>query len=598
MFIPVINIDVKNWKKFINSKIFGGEMGKKEFLYKRIFYITIIVSAVSAYLIIVFGTNINKKYYSGFIITGLLLCISFFYYKKYRYEKDIRTVRESYGNHPDKKNKKEVRTSLFDIKKEAANYYIDEQSFKDLNLISIFNKLNNTFTSIGEEMLYCILRLPLFEKEEIEKRNKYISILHEDSKLREKISYYLFKLSKFRKGDIAELLYGTVPKSSMFGLAVNFMFLLTIGSLAYISLNTKYIFLIMILFSVNYGIHGYIKNKVFNNIEVIRNIGSMMYTVDKISAINSSDLPLLSELKKLNKSCRRLKSSTSILGSIEGVDILADYIRIFFLIEERSYFKSISKISSNLESLKKIYDLLGEIDAYISIASYRTYIGDYTTPVFTDKKGYLNMKDAYHPLVKNPVKNDILLDDNGIILTGSNMSGKSTFLKTIGVNALFSQTIVTVLTSYYEGSLFRVVTSISPEDSILEGKSYYMAEAEALLRITKLSDGQPLLCLIDEIFRGTNPVERISASAEILDYIAKNGGVPIVATHDIELTHLTNHPFNLYYFKEDVGESGLTFDYKIREGISNTQNAIKLLEFLGYPKEITENAYKRVLDEK
>ena len=573
-------------------------MSNKEFLYKRVFYIAIIVSVATAYLFIVFGNNVDKKYYYGFILTVVLLCISLLSYKKYRYEKDIRIVGESYGHHVEKKKKKEIRTSLFNIKKENADYYIDEQSFKDLNLGSVFNKINNTFTSIGEEMLYCILRLPLFNKQEIENRDKHISVFQKDKVLREKISYHLFRLSKFRKGDMAEFLYGTAPKPSIFGYLVNFMFILTIGTIIYVSLNPKDIFYIIMLFMANYAIHGYIKNKVFSNIEVIRDIGSMIYTVNKISAIESTDLPFLKELGELNKNCRKLGSSTSILGSIEGVDIITDYCRIMFLIEERNYFKSISKINGNIDNLKKIYDILGKIDAYISIASYRTYIENYSVPVFTDKKGYLNMKDAYHPLVNNPVKNDILLDDNGIILTGSNMSGKSTFLKTLGVNALFSQTIVTVLTSCYEGSLFRVITSISPEDSILEGKSYYLAEAEALLRITKLSDGRPLLCLIDEIFRGTNPLERINSSAEILDYIAKNGGVPIVATHDIELTHLTKHPFNLYYFKEDVGENGLTFDYKIREGVSNTQNAIKLLEFLGYPKEITDNAFKRVSNEK
>lgn len=573
-------------------------MGKKEFLYKRIFYILLIVSIFTAYLFVVFGNNVDKKYYYGFVLTAALLCISFLSYKKYRYEKDIRIVEESYGHHVEKKKKKEIRTALFNIKKETADYYIDEQSFKDLNLNSVFDKINNTFTSMGEEMLYCILRLPLFQKQEIENRDKYISIFQKDKKLREKISYNLFRLSKFRKGDMAEFLYGVPPKPSMFGYLVNFMYILTIGSLVYIALNPKDVFYIFILFAVNYGIHGYIKNKVFNNIEVIRNIGSMIYTVNKISIIESSDLLPLKEMKELNKNCRKLGKNTAILGSIEGVDIIADYIRILLLIEERSYFRSISKINSNIENLRRIYDILGKIDAYISIASYRTYTGNYSVPVFTDKNGYLNMKDAYHPLVNNPVKNDILLDDNGIILTGSNMSGKSTFLKTIGVNVLFAQTIVTVLTSCYEGSLFKVITSISPEDSIQDGKSYYMAEAEALLRITKLSEFSPTLCLIDEIFRGTNPIERISSSAEILDYIAKNGGVPIVATHDIELTHLTNHPFNLYYFKEDVGENGLTFDYKIREGVSNTQNAIKLLEFLGYPKEITENAYKRVSNEK
>lgn len=565
-----------------------------EDFYKKVFYVSIGFTIVSIYVFVVLGSNVSNNYYFGFVIPSISLIIGIIFYFKYKTKKSIREVKENYGVHKDIKKKKETKGSLFIIKKEKAEYYIDEQSFKDLNLSSIFKKIDNTFTTMGEEVLYSILRLPLFNMEEIKEREGYIKLFEEDSNTRENISYRLNEIGKFRKGNLVKFLYGDMPKQSSLRFLVYFMFYLTLGSIVLIATNPSYIFYMVVLFIINYSIHGFIKNKVFDNIEAIRDLSYLVNVANKLTQIDNDKLPILKDLKELNKNCKKLSKKSSMLGSVEGVDIISDYFKILFLVEERGYFKSVGNIISNIENLKKIYDIVGTVDAYISIASYRKYVGDYCIPIFSSKKSFFDIKECYHPLVNKPVKNDIMIDNNGIILTGSNMSGKSTFLKTIGVNALFSQTIVTVLSSYYEGSLFKVISSISPEDSILEGKSYYLAEAEALLRITKLADRGSLLCLIDEIFRGTNPLERISSSAEILDYIANHGGVPIVATHDIELTNITNHPFNLFYFKEDVGENGLTFDYKIRAGVSNTQNAIKLLEFLGYPEVITKNAYLRV----
>ena len=175
------------------------------------------------------------------------------------------------------------------------------------------------------------------------------------------------------------------------------------------------------------------------------------------------------------------------------------------------------------------------------------------------------------------------------------MSGKSTFLRTLGLNILFSQTICTCLAKSYKGSFFNIITSISPNDSILSGKSYYYGEAEALLRIIKgCSDQIASFCIVDEIFRGTNPIERVSAAAEILQYLIDHNSLTVVATHDLELTDILVGQYECYYFSEDVGKEGLIFDYLIKKGVSNTRNAIKLLKFLGYPEEIVNKSNERI----
>ena len=185
-----------------------------------------------------------------------------------------------------------------------------------------------------------------------------------------------------------------------------------------------------------------------------------------------------------------------------------------------------------------------------------------------------------------------------MLVTGSNMSGKTTFLKTIGVNMIFAQTLHFCLAKRFSSSFFSTLTLIGRKDNIIEGKSYYLDEILTLLRIIRASQGDiPCLCLINELFRGTNSVERISASAEVLLYLAKKNGLVFASTHDLELTHLVADAYVNYHFQEEIGEQGLIFNYQLREGPSETRNAIKLLHHVGYPNEITEGAEQRIADQ-
>jgi len=166
----------------------------------------------------------------------------------------------------------------------------------------------------------------------------------------------------------------------------------------------------------------------------------------------------------------------------------------------------------------------------------------------------------------------------------------------LSTNILFAQVFDFVLAKEYEGCLFHVISSISPKDDIINGKSYYLAEAESILRIIKsLDNNVSVFCPIDEIFRGTNPIERIASSVEILKYINKRQSICIVATHDKELSDILKRNYDFYYFSENVDDkNGLSFDYKIKKGVSKTRNAVKLLDYMGYPEEIIKNLYRRI----
>ena len=175
------------------------------------------------------------------------------------------------------------------------------------------------------------------------------------------------------------------------------------------------------------------------------------------------------------------------------------------------------------------------------------------------------------------------------------MSGRTTFLKTIGVNAVLAQTIFTVAAKEYRCPFLGIKSSIGRQDNLIEGKSYYLSEVESIHRLIKAAD-QPVvhLFIIDEIFRGTNSAERIAASIEILKYLNSNSNIVLAATHDLELTERLTGLYDNYHFREQLSEYGLEFDYTIKPGPSKTRNAIALLEFTGYPKVITDKAAENV----
>jgi len=271
-----------------------------------------------------------------------------------------------------------------------------------------------------------------------------------------------------------------------------------------------------------------------------------------------------------------------------------EYVYIAFLVEERAFYSVIDEINKYKLELKELYLALGEIDALISASSYRAGLEKYVEPELQMGKRIIEAENIVHPLIEKPVANSITIDNRGVILTGSNMSGKSTFLRTLGVNALLAQTIYTCTADKYHGGYFRIISSISPDDNLMSGKSYYLGEAEALLNIIKSCNWEvPLLSFIDEIFRGTNPVERVSAAVEILNYLINNNALVLVATHDLELTKMVDD-YDCYYFREDVDENGLKFDYLIKKGVSPTRNAIRILKYIGYPDDIINKAEDRI----
>ena len=131
-------------------------------------------------------------------------------------------------------------------------------------------------------------------------------------------------------------------------------------------------------------------------------------------------------------------------------------------------------------------------------------------------------------------------------------------------------------------------------DNLINGESYFIAEIKSIKRIMDYADGDiPCLCLIDEVLRGTNTIERIAASSQVLLQLAEQNCLGIAATHDIELTYILEDCYRNVHFQETIGKDGIVFDYRLRNGRATSRNAIKLLQLMGYSAAIVEEAEKR-----
>jgi len=226
------------------------------------------------------------------------------------------------------------------------------------------------------------------------------------------------------------------------------------------------------------------------------------------------------------------------------------------------------------------------------VASIKTEYQDRVCqPSFSFKKE-IKFEKIWHPLVKNCITNDLRLSEKSMLLTGSNMSGKSTFIRTVAINTLLAQTINICFAEHFTAPFLKLYSSIRITDNLSENTSYYLEE---VLQIKKLLDCSkediPKLFVLDEIFKGTNTEERIAAGKSILSYLNISQNMVMVSTHDIELTEmLTQNDFELYHFSENIQNQTLNFDHKLKEGPRKTKNAIKILELYNFPEQVITEA--------
>lgn len=494
---------------------------------------------------------------------------------------------------------------LYDFLKDRENkdFIIDDITWRDLNMNSVFSKVDHTKSLPGIQYLYDILRKPLFNKKELEERNNIINALLDKKDIVNEIQYPLSLLGKKDCKEIFKYFEDGMNVDTKYLNLYRIMSILPIIGCVTFLINRQLGFMIFIFsLSINAIIYQRNKNKVYGEMETFKYTGRLIKTCQDIVGIKTNGINIEREELDalLGKTKQVYKNISSLVISGENMpqlfQIFYDYINMLILRETITFYKTINLMDKHKEDIFEIYKRVGKLDAYIAIASYKDGLKFYTEPKLIDDDGFhIEVEELYHPLLEKPVPYSFQLDNIGALVTGSNASGKSTYLRTIGINTIFAQTFYIALAKEYKANYYKLLTSIGTTDSIEEGDSYFMAEAKSLKRIVDNLDGKhPVLCILDEIFRGTNTAERISAAREVLNYMIDRNTLVVAATHDIELTTMVNKSFHNYHFKESIEENDITFDYLLRHGPATSRNAIAILRYLGYPKMIYEKADKRV----
>lgn len=477
---------------------------------------------------------------------------------------------------------------------------IDDITWNDLNMDEIFKKINNTQSTAGQEVLYDILRTPVYSQAVLTKRDKVIEFFKKNEKERYDIQFILGKLGKSNELYITNCLFNKEDNSR--SNLLKFTLLSWIPAISLLLLFIHPMFLILTVGCVVLNVFISQRNKVENyDANGFSYMISLVNAANKIKEknifeidenIDSIDL----SLKKL-KNIKRKSVGIQEKSIMSDMDVFAEYANLIFLREIITYEKVKNTIIKNKKELKNVYEYVGTIDSLIAIASFRESLDFYTKPCLkiSEKRedNNIEFKDIYHPLVKEPVLNNGNFS-KGVLITGSNASGKSTFIKTIAINAIMAQTIYTCFAKEYKTSYFNIYTSMALKDDIHSSESYYIVEIKSLKRILdQVQNNIPCLCFVDEILRGTNTVERIASSCEVLKNIGNENTLCFAATHDVELTYMLDDIFENYHFEETITDNDIKFDYKIHRGRTQTRNAIKLLEFMGYDKKLVENANYR-----
>lgn len=515
-----------------------------------------------------------------------------------RKKKKLAEIKESFGKVKDEVfDFEQIEAYFKNLNKDHFFHVINDRTCNDLDFEEFFMLADRTTSKIGQQYLYATLRTIKHSQPNFEQQEKTIRFFKNNPKQREAIQYQLSRLSKRNAFFISKLFQEDPIKPPKWFLVIQLLSILSFGTIILSFFNPFFLLILVLLFGINFIIHTWNKQNVLYYIKSIPQLILLNKTAKellKIKELSSDSNDIKISVQKLSKLERKL-SIFQMEQATDELSVLAwavlELIKIQFLLEPIFLFKTLNKIESNKEDVHSVFKFVGEVDAQISIVSIRESLNEWCIPIISSDKNIFSSSNIYHPLIEKCVTNSIDTDQQSILLTGSNMSGKTTFIRTIGINVLTALTINTSFSNKLEIPPFKLHSAIRISDDLMNSKSYYFEEVLTIKEmIDQSDDGHHHIFLLDEIFKGTNTIERISAGKAVLSSLNKEKNIVFVSTHDIELTDLLHKEYASFHFSESIDDQTIGFDYKLKEGKLQNRNAIKILEINGYPKEVVEEA--------
>lgn len=468
---------------------------------------------------------------------------------------------------------------------------------------SLFQSINRTCTFFGKVRLAEWLQNHLHEKTSIEKRQEMIREISEHTLFREQFRVAgLVHHGQSSDGEKiqawsqspAQYLHAGWVKALIWGVPViNSLLLITslAGWTSFSWLGLSFGIFLVLSFGIikratyiqeTYGkqlksLNGYARLIALAKAEEWKSAG-MQELMERFNLNGQSPVQALQQLsKELDR--LDLRNNQFLYVLLEGSIFfqLQEIVRI-----ERWKVRYGQHISEWLETV-------GELDALCSLGTFAYNHPQYTYPELTEKPFCFLATHMGHPLMpaSQCVKNDATIPSRPffLIITGANMAGKSTYLRTIGVNYLLACIGAPVCCERLKLHPNQLITSLRTSDSLSDNESYFFAELKRLKRIIDLlNQGQQLFIILDEILKGTNSMDKQKGSFDLIRQFMQLKANGIIATHDLLLGSLIKQfpeEIRNYCFEADIKENELTFSYKLREGVAQNMNACFLMKKMG-----------------
>ena len=489
--------------------------------------------------------------------------------------------------------------SYFRKKDNSATFHtLSDKTCNDLDFAELFMFIDRTNSRIGQQYLYNKLRnIPADPIKNISNEN-LLEEFTNNSDFRVSVQRQLSKLNHREVYYVATLFQDEILKPPKWYFIVPLLSFASALSFVLAFFNPVFFLVILSLSVINIVIHFWNKKNLFNyfsSIPQLSKLNGVAQELFKHRILKEIQPDLMKSASVINKVSNRMSffNLETEMQSDQRILFWAilELVKIVFLIEPLFLFGTLKRIDTKRKEIENVFLFVGEIDAIISIASLRKGLENYCTPKIIDERKELSAQEVYHPLIENCVTNSLNVNGRSVLLTGSNMSGKTSFIRTIAINVITGLTINTCFATHFSMPQMRVFSAIRISDDLMNDRSYYFEEVMTIKDMIDKSVAENInLFLLDEIFKGTNTVERISAGKAVLSSLNGQNNIVFVSTHDIELADLLKNEYDLYHFSEMVDHKTVAFDYKLKEGKLKNRNAIRILQINDYPESIINEA--------
>ena len=487
---------------------------------------------------------------------------------------------------------------------------LDDRTWDDLVLDDVFRCVDHTASTLGRHALYHRLRTS-HSLESLGAFEALVTRMAEDPSSRERAQLALERLRDPQGYDLWWMATPDAIRVPRWYLVFPVLTLAILGAAASVAVRPDLLPLLLALLALGFVVQFPTIKRGEAVSRAFRQVAPLIATGHALRFLRGGEIDLLvSPLRRHLRSLGRLKTlarwvsgdplmlsvqpSQAAVMLAELVTALYDYVNLLVPMHASGVYLGAAALRRGGTAVLEMAAAIGDVDVALSVASLRAGQPLWTRPVFRRQGSAIVVTQATHPLVREAVPNSVTLPaGSGVLVTGSNMSGKSTFLRTLGLTTVLAQSLHTCFAEAYEAPVVGVRSCIGRADDLLAGKSYYLVEVEALLGLVQTSSGAlSHLFLLDEMFRGTNAVERIAAGQAVLIELIEGGKphVVVAATHDNELVDLLSGQYAPFHFGDALTDEALTFDYRLRTGRATSRNAIALLRLNGAPPPLVERA--------